>query len=62
MMGNELDEALEAVREHKQKDRADLRNRVLKCMRENPEMKLADIRRRFGISFSLVKALISEPE
>jgi hypothetical protein len=31
-------------------------------MRQNPDMTLTDVRRRFGISLSLIKALIAEAE
>ncbi len=62
MKGENLDTALEAVRQHRLQERADLRERVVRCMRQNPDMTLTDVRRRFGISLSLIKALIAEAE
>jgi len=57
---DELEMALRETKARKLMERADLRERVLRAMRQNPEMTQTEIRKRFGISHSLIKALISE--
>jgi predicted HTH transcriptional regulator len=57
---DELDISLRETKAHKLMQRADLKERVLRAMRQNPEMTKTEIQKRFGISHTLFKALISE--
>lgn len=57
---DELNLALRETKAKKEAERAVFRDRVMKVMRDNPEMKPTEIQKRFGISHSLLKALISE--
>jgi predicted HTH transcriptional regulator len=57
---DELDISLRETKAHKLMQRADLRERVLRCIRQNPDMTMTEIQKRFGISHSLFKALLSE--
>ena len=57
---DELDISLRETKAHKLMQRADLRERVVRAMRQNPDMTMTQIQKRFGISHSLLKALLSE--
>lgn len=57
---DELDIALRETKARKEAERAVFRDRVIKAMRDNPEMTPTEIQKRFGISRSLFNALISE--
>lgn len=60
MLGDELAVALDDAKAHKLAQREDLKERVLRCRRQNPDMTVTELRRRFGISLTLVKTFISE--
>ncbi len=57
---DELDIALRETKARKEAERAVFRDRVMKTIRENPEMTPTEIQKRFGISRTLLNALISE--
>lgn len=60
MLGDELTVALVDAKAHKLAQREDLKERVLRCRRHNPDMTVTELRRRFGISLTLVKTFIAE--
>lgn len=60
MTNDELELALRDAKLMKLKKRLELRDRVLRCREQNPDMTVTELCRRFGLSLTLVKTFISE--
>jgi hypothetical protein len=62
MLGKKLLSALDDAKIHKIAQRQDLKERFLRCRRQNPDMTISDLRRRFGISLTLARTFVAEAE